>query len=175
MEAYVAVNGQLVARSPADDLLARLEEPQVLAALNNLLNHADLLSMLVVSLDGFLSRGDVIADSLSEAIGDFRGVAGGNPAASFDAMGLMTTVGKLGAATPAINAVLTSMTDPRAIDVVTALTDSVAEARENAAKAPAAPTGIFGLMRALKDEDVSRGLGFMIEVAKAFGQRLKSS
>lgn len=169
----MAVNGQLVARSPADDLLARLEEPQVLAALNNLLDHADLLSLLVVSLDGFLSRGDVIANTLADAVGELRGA--GSPLASVDVKGLMSTASKVSAATPAIDTVLTSLTDPKTVEAITALSASVGEAKANAASAPAAPTGIFGLMRALKDEDVSRGLGFLIEVAKAFGHRLKSS
>lgn len=171
----MAVNGQLVARSPADDLLARLEEPQIVAALNNLLDHADLLSIIVVSLDGFLSRGDVIANTLADAVGELRGAAGGSPLASVDVKGLMATASSLSAAKPALDSALASLSDPKAVEVVTALADSVAEARTKAAMAPAAPTGLFGLMRALKDEDVSRGLGFMIEVAKAFGQRLKAS
>jgi len=44
----VTLNGQLAASSPAEALKARLDEPQVAAALNSLLDHADLLAIVAV-------------------------------------------------------------------------------------------------------------------------------
>ena len=35
--------------------------------------------------------------------------------------------------------------------------------------------GAFALLRTLKDEDVARGLNFLIHVARAFGRELKDS
>jgi hypothetical protein len=48
---------------PADDpntLAQRLAEPRTAAALNALLDHADLLALLVSGLDELISRGDTI-------------------------------------------------------------------------------------------------------------------
>jgi hypothetical protein len=56
----VTVNGQLVTSSPADELLARLEEPQLVAALNTVLDHADLLALMVSGLDVSLGLGFLI-------------------------------------------------------------------------------------------------------------------
>jgi len=162
----VTLNGQLVAPSPAEALRARLDEPQVAAALNNLLDHADLLAIVAVAFDGFLSRGDVIADTLAEAVGELRGAGVGNPLAGVDVKGL---VGSAKAAAPAIQNLLGQVSDPRTVETVTQLTTAVAEAKKNPAPAP---TGALALLRALKDPEVSAGLGFLLNVAKQFGRQI---
>ncbi|GEL19892.1 DUF1641 domain-containing protein [Pseudonocardia asaccharolytica] len=176
----MALNGQLVAPSPADDLLARMDEPQVVAALNTLLDHADLLALLVVGLDGMLSRSEVIGDSLAEALGELRGnVPGGSlPPIDYKALAssLATLSGSVVGATPALSALLSSsLTDPKAVQVISQLAGALVEGREQIDRDPAAPSGVFGLLRALKDEDVARGLGYLLQVAKAFGRQLGSS
>ncbi len=174
----MTIDGQVAARSPADQLRARLDEPQVAAALNSLLDHADLLALVAVALDGFLSRGDVIADTLAEAVGELRGASanGSNPLAGVDIKGLATSVaalsGPLVTATPALTTLLERATEPRAVETVTDLTAAVGDARTAVANGAPAPVGVVALLRALKDPDVSRGLGFALEVAKAFGRRI---
>lgn len=171
----MALNDPLATRSPADDLLERLDEPKVIAALNTLLDHADLLAVAVVALDGFLSRGDVIADSLADAVGELRGVAtgAGGSLAGIDVKGVVNTVsalsGPLVAATPALTTLLAGVSDPRTAAVVGQLTGAVADADRTGNTT--GPTGAFALLRMLKDPDVSRGIGYFIEVAKAFGKR----
>jgi hypothetical protein len=66
-EACVVANAQ-VARSPVDGLRARLDDPQVAAALDDLLRHADLLAPLVDGLDGGIRRGDVIHPSTPASV-----------------------------------------------------------------------------------------------------------
>ncbi|AEA28456.1 protein of unknown function DUF1641 [Pseudonocardia dioxanivorans CB1190] len=171
-------NGQLVAQSPADELLARLDEPRVAAALGNLLDHADLLAILVVGLDGLVSRGEVIGASLADAIGELRGGAEDLP--SVDLKGLASSVatlsGSLSSATPALDALLrSSLTDPKAVEVISQLAHALVVGRERIDTDRSVPTGVFGLLRALKDDDVSRGLGYLMQVAKAFGQQLDAS
>jgi hypothetical protein len=164
----VTLNGQLVASSPAEALRARLDEPQVAAALNNLLDHADLLAIVAVALDGFLSRGDVIANTLAEAVGELRGSGGiGNPLAGVDVKGL---VGAAKDAAPAIQNLLGQVGDPRTVETVTQLTTAVAEARKSPAPAP---TGALALLRALKDPEVAAGLGFFLDVARQFGRQIR--
>ncbi|MFC4945129.1 DUF1641 domain-containing protein [Pseudonocardia sp. GCM10023141] len=174
----MALNDPLAIRSPADDLLERLDEPKVVAALNTLLDHADLLAVAVVALDGFLSRGDVIADSLFDAVGELRGVTAGasGSLAGIDVKGVVNTVstlaGPLVAATPALTTLLAGVSEPRTVAVVGQLTGAVADADRTASAT--GPSGAFALLRALKDPDVSRGLGFFLALVKAFGQRRAS-
>lgn len=164
----MTLNGQLVASSPAEALKARLDEPQVAAALNNLLDHADLLAIIAVALDGFLARGDVIADTLAEAIGELRASGGiPNPLAGVDVKGLLASAKD---AAPAVQKLVGSVSDPKVVEVVGQLTDAVAEAKT--VHAPA-PTGILALLRALKDPETAAGLGFLLQVAKSFGSRLR--
>jgi hypothetical protein len=174
----VVVNGQLVAASPADELLEQLDDPRVAGALKELLKHADLLAVLVVGLNGLVTRGDTIADSLAGAVGELRGVTDGSkPWEGIDLAGLATSLATLSGsvigATPALNSLLSSqLTDPQAVEVISQLAQALVEGKAEAAKAPAGPTGVFGLLRILKDEDVSRGLGYLVGVAKSFGRQL---
>lgn len=68
-----------VRQESLDSLKARLDEPQVAAALSNLLDHADLLAVLLVGLDGLVSRSETIGDALADGVGDFRELAASFP------------------------------------------------------------------------------------------------
>lgn len=176
----MVVNGQLAAHSPADELLEQLDDPTVAASLSLVLEHADLLAMLVVGLDGLVRRGDVIAESLADGVRELRSVSvpGQQALSGVDLQGLLASLATLSSglvgATPTINALLTGsvMTDARAAGTVALLGDALVEGAEESAKSKAGPTGVFGLLRLLKDENVSRGLNLLIEVARALGRRL---
>jgi uncharacterized protein YjgD (DUF1641 family) len=58
----------------AEQLLERLNEPRTAEALNRLLDHADLLAYSAGSLDGFLRRGEEIADNVAASIDEVRHV-----------------------------------------------------------------------------------------------------
>jgi hypothetical protein len=166
----MTANGQAIAVSPADQIRDRLDDPTVAAALNTLLDHAELLAVLVAGLEGFVRRGDLIADSLASAVSDFKGVSvsGVLPSAEVlkgvDVPGLTQTVvtlsNSLVVAAPALNTLLSQVGQ------------AVAEGGEAAAADPGGPKGLFGLWKVTKDPDVSRGLGFMIHVARAFGRQV---
>jgi hypothetical protein len=167
-EAFVTLNDQIVVTpSPAAALRSRLDEPEVAAALDNLLDHADLLALVTVALDGFLSRGDVIADTLAEAVGELRGANPTNPLAGVDVKGLVASAKD---AAPTVQKLLGQITEPRVVEVVTRLTTAVAEAESVPAPAP---TGALALLRALKDPETAAGLGFLLQVAKSFGRQLR--
>jgi Protein of unknown function (DUF1641) len=179
-EVHMAVNERLSHSSRTDELLARLEEPQTVEALNTVLDHADLLAFLVVGLDGFLTRGEVITDSLASGLGELRGSAsGGGALARIDFRGLATSLAALSgpavAATPALGELLTGpLADPGTVRVLGQLASAVGDGWDRTVAEPGAPTGVFALARSLKDEDVSRGLGLLIQVAKALGRQLRS-
>jgi hypothetical protein len=177
----VAVDDRLLTASPTDELLARLERPQVVDALNTLLDNAGVLAFLVVALDGFLGRGEVIADSLADGITELRdATSAAGPLPKIDYKGLVGSLsalsGSVVAATPALSTLLSGpLGDPRTVSALSKLAAALAEGGERAAAAPGGPTGVLGLLRALKDEDVSRGLGFFVQVAKALGRELRPS
>ena len=59
-------------------LMARLEDPAVAASLVTLLDHADLLAVLVQGLDGFIARSEIIGNSLLDSVTELRESVAGN-------------------------------------------------------------------------------------------------
>lgn len=175
----MSLDGQLIAPSPVDTLVSKLDEPRVVAALNDILEHADLLAILVTGIDGFVRRGDVVSDSIAEALQEARGADGGlsSALATVDlaklASSLASVAGALGDAGPALAALLKSdLTDPRVIDVIASGARAIAAGAEHARTERTKLSGVFSLMRTLKDDDVARGLSFLIHVLREFGRDL---
>ena len=172
----MTVTERLPTRSPAEDLAARLDDPQTAEALGDILAHADLLALLVASLDGFLRRGDVITEAVADGVRELRSVAAPAEFADVDLRGLVSSLGALSggvaSAAPQLSALLGSslLTDPRAVETAVALGESLTEGRERAA-AGTPPSGVLALLRALRDEDVARGLSVLVETARALGRR----
>jgi len=142
----VAGTDRLLTPSPTDELLARLADPQIARAVSTLLDNADVLAFLAVGLDGILSRGEVIADSLADGISELRGAAG--------------------AAGPLV--------DPGTVRVLSRLAGALTEGLAAAEARPSGPVGALALLRALKDEEVARGLGFLIQVARVLGRQIST-
>ncbi|AQA05250.1 hypothetical protein BVC93_25845 [Mycobacterium sp. MS1601] len=185
----MVANGHVVEISPADRLRERLDDPAIAASLNSLLDHADLLAILVAGLDGMIRRGDEISESLSSAVDELRG-----PAASFtanlpgfdearnelrtiDVRSLAVNLASLSKSlmdvTPVMNKLLHSpLVDPQAADVLAELGQALVDGKAAADADPGGPKGLFGLWRVSKDKDINRGLGFLIQVARAFGRQL---
>lgn len=60
------------------DVIRQLNQPQTASALKNLAKNAQVLDLLVESLDGFLRRGDEITDNIGESIREFATATNGN-------------------------------------------------------------------------------------------------
>jgi hypothetical protein len=180
----MTANGQVLEMTPADRVRAKLDDPRVAQSLNDLLEHADLLAILVSGLDGLMRRSDEISVSLTSAIGEFRGssltqsIPGIDSLRSVDLAGLAesfaTLSDKVIGVTPALDSLLSSrLTDPQVTEVLAQLGEALIEAK-TAAKSSEGPRGIFGILKATRDPDVARGLGFVFQVAKAFGRQLSA-
>src|SRR4029450_13103960 len=65
----------LVAESPGDELIARLDDPRVASSLSLILDDADLLATLIVGLDGLVRRAEVIGDNLASGVAEVRDLA----------------------------------------------------------------------------------------------------
>ncbi|MEZ0357752.1 DUF1641 domain-containing protein [Mycobacterium sp. SA01] len=176
----MTANGQAVSVTPADTLRDRLDDPHVAAALNTLLDHADVLAVLLSGLDGLLSRGDTITDSVSAAVVELRGassaavVPGADALKGVDLQSLATSLASLSGsvvtAAPALNTVLSSgLTKPETAAVLASIGDALGDGKAGAANPP---KGIYGLWKATKDPDFARGLGFLVAVATSFGRRV---
>jgi carbon monoxide dehydrogenase subunit G len=183
----MTANGHVATVAPSDAIKARLDDPQVAASLDTLLQHADLLAILLTGLDEMMQRGDTIGGSLTAVIGEFRGdfqgksladsIPGADALKNVDFAGLATSLATLSdkvvGATPGINALLASpLADPQAAEVLGQIGQALIEGKAAAANSPEGPRGVFALLKATKDRDVARGLGFLIQVARAFGKQL---
>jgi hypothetical protein len=171
----------LIAESPGDEVIARLDDPAIASSLSLILEHAELLATIIVGLDGLLRRAEVIGDNVASGVAEIREVAaaasGQGVWPSLDLPALSDSVIRLSAAvvqaTPAVDRLLRSaLVDPETAEFLAEVGDAVLEGKRAATVDPRGPRGVFALMRATKDPDVSRGLGFMIQIARAFGRRL---
>lgn len=69
----MSTNGATPHRSAsAEALLDRLNEPRTAEALHHLLDHAELLAYSAGALDGFIRRGELIADNVAASLDDVR-------------------------------------------------------------------------------------------------------
>lgn len=168
-----------LAPDPVEALVARLDDPAVADSLHSLLDHADLLAILLVGLNDLISRGDTITDSLAEAAGELRDA---EQPAFVDVGQLVTAARRLGGMAPALVDQLavfgtllgSDLADPRVIDIAATASRAIVRGAEQAQATQAKVSGVRALLHVLKDEDVSRALGFVVAIAKALGQELKS-
>jgi Protein of unknown function (DUF1641) len=161
-------------------LAERLADPHVAASLNTLLDHVDLLAVLVTGLDELISRGETITDSLATGVSELR-AASEQP--RVDAARMVKTVQQLSALAPPLldklpvleNLLSSDLADPRAIDVAGTAARAVVAGADQAQASQPKITGIRALLRALRDPDVSRALGFAASIAKALGKELNNA
>jgi uncharacterized protein YjgD (DUF1641 family) len=139
----------------AHALAKRLAEPRTAAAINTLLDHADLLALLISGLDGLVSRSDTITESLADGVSELRAVS---EPTRVNAAQLVATAKQLSALAPPLIEKL-----------------PVLEALLGSDLADLKVTGVVGLVRALRDPDVSRALGFVLSIAKALGKELDNA
>lgn len=168
MSAYVnlgAPNG-----APSEALARRLDDPATAEALGTLLDNAELLAVLVQGLAGFVARSDTIVEAFAGGVSELKTAAGGQAAKLPSLAEAGTIAGQLSEALPIINHVLESkMLDPATIEMLaevsSATTQGFNKARDNDVTVTA-----FGAFKALREPEVQRGLGYLIEIARALGR-----
>lgn len=161
-------------------LKQQLDDPRVAAALLSLMDHADLLAILVQGAGDLLSRSDAISKNLSHGIATLRDVGQATFKESLDEIdfaGVTTSLLGLGRsfadASPAIIRLVESDTiSPAAIDVIAMTARSLVAGHQVAAEKNET-IKVGTLVKAVRDEDVMRGMGFLIEVARSLGKALK--
>ena len=160
--------------APVDAITERLNDPGVAASLVTLLDNSELLSTLVLGLAGFMERGDMIMDAFAEGVGDMKAAASQNGDSDLPSISELGAVaGQLSSAAPVLTNVLdSSITDPASIAAVSDLADALNEGRANALANDTKVTGVRDLMKTMKDPDVQKGLGLLVEVSKSLGRRV---
>lgn len=157
------------------DLRERLRDPATAQALDHILERLEALARIAdaaVLLGAQLPGGvAMLVDSADEVAGRLtargvdieKGLAHGAEAAlRFGAIMGPEQVASL-------EALLTSgVLDPQTV----ALVGRLGQALSETASEPAAPVGAMGALRALRDPDVQRALGFLVGFAKRFGSAL---
>lgn len=149
-------------------LAARLEDPEVAASIHMLLDNAATLAFTVEALDGFLRRGDVIADSLAAGVKDVLPALGNLEGLAEQAGSVTQRAPELLAAFEALMA--SGMLRPQVLEVLGTLSGALVEGAGKARENGTTVGGILPALRALRDPDVARGLGFLIEVSRALGR-----
>jgi hypothetical protein len=159
--------------SEVDRLVDRLNEPRTAASLHQLLDNVELLAVLISGVDGLARKGEIIGDTLAEVVHEIRaaGRATGLDARETTRQ-LATLIPTLAEASPAINRILDSpIVEPEPIAILSETAVALVKGLQ-AAQANQTMVGLRGLIKATKDPDVQRGLGFVIEVARVFGRDL---
>lgn len=129
-------------------LLERLNEPATTAALEDLLDSVGTLSGLLTVAGSFFARGDEVIDNVASSYHELAGAASQTQ-------------------------LLTRLTDPAVVELLSALLGAVSAAKADVAADPAAhQLGLRGIARVTKDPDVRRGLGFTFAVMKELGRAL---
>ncbi|WP_298819024.1 DUF1641 domain-containing protein [Chloroflexus sp.] len=173
-------------------LMATLSKPQTLDALDRLLGQSELLAFLVSALDHLLARGDELTENIRSAVEELRATMQDRaitPDKLIDAfIAFLPYFPRLVAVAPNFIEVIEKIEPFVASDEFDALLDSgvfhpdtvrlVGEAgdafvasRESLRHSPK-PIGLLGLLRALRDPDVQRAAGLIVEFGRRFGRSL---
>lgn len=164
-------------------LYERLSDPQVAHSLATILDHSDLLALLVESLDQFVARSEVIGDSLVAGLTELKGTTSGS---DLDVAALIQSAGSLASVLPQAAPGIVRLVETGTADKLIATTEVAAEAADQvqtlaqglikgSAQFASQPVQVGGLLSAaklLKDPDIARALSFFATVAKAIGQEL---
>lgn len=158
----------LLSSTPSEALRARLDDPKVAAALSMMLDNADTLALGLVALDGLLRRADTISGNIEGSLQDVKAIG---ESVSF----LAGPTKRLAADAPQIadaaEALLESgMLSREVVNLLGQFAGALVSGTEAARARGTAISGIFPALRALKDPDVARGLGLLIEVSRALGK-----
>lgn len=183
-----------VASGPAFDnvlrsgLIERLGDPNTLKLLGTLLDRLEVAVFALEAVDGFLRRGDEIAESAADAVAELRrgvpdgaldglqGIAGKLPQL-VDSVGKLTDSGALDHLPALLDSLAgltrSGMLDGKVVEVLGEVGHHMAGAYRDAAASKPAPIGLGGLLKALGDPEVKRVLGFAVAVARSYSRHLK--
>lgn len=170
-------------------VLERLTEPETLKTLNALLDRLPLAAFLLESLEGFIGRGDTIAENLADAVHELNlgetKIDAGQLKSLLEALPKFKEAGEklleselIGEGLPkvidaGVSMVESGMLDQSVVNVLGEMGKKSAETFKEVSSKPVEPIGgLFATLRATKDPDVQKSVGFFFAFAKAFAKHL---
>lgn len=171
------------AEQAAAAVAARLADPQVARSLTTLLDHLDLLALLVEGLDQMVSRSEVIGDSLLAGVTDLRD---GSAQSGVDLAAVFIAASRIASVLPKAAPRMVSAIESGAVDKMLATAEVSAEAlpqvellaqslvngTERFRTDPVTVSGPVTLVKLMRDPDITRAISFLATVAKSLGQDL---
>ncbi|MEM8997803.1 MAG: DUF1641 domain-containing protein, partial [Acidobacteriota bacterium] len=135
-------------------LIEKLSAPQTLESVGVLVDKIELAAFLIEGVDGFLRRGDAVADTLAEGADDLRKalpkIDGEQMRRLSDRVPELLEAGEVLAEA--------GMFETSTVEVLGRLGRTIAESHAEIRRQPPAPVGLFGLLRALKDPQIQNSL-----------------
>ncbi len=152
-------------------LAETLSDPATTATLGNLLGRLDRVQPLLDLADQAPGLAAMLGDMADETMRDVMNSGVDVERAVQQGLGAFVRLGEL-TASDEFQALLDSgVLDRQAVAIVGQAGQALAATQRDCAQAAAAPqTGLFGLLKALRDPDVKRALGFLTRFAKHFGR-----
>lgn len=186
-EAAGAMDVDELARSK---VLERLTDPATLETLNQLLDRLPLASFLLESLEGFIGRGETIADNLAGVVGELNlsepKIDTSQLSSLLEALPKFREAGEklldsdlMGDGLPkvidaGVTMVDSGMLDKEVVGILGDLGKKSAQTYQEVASKPVEPVGgLWATLKATKDPDVQKSVGFFFAFAKAFAKHLK--
>jgi uncharacterized protein YjgD (DUF1641 family) len=185
-EAAGAMNLDELAKSR---ILERLTDPVTLETLNQLLDRLPLAAFLLESLEGFIARGETIAENVTGVVAELKR---NNIQIDTDALkNFVETLPRLAVAgeqlidsgladdlpkiiDAGVGMVDSGMLDKDVVSVLGQLGKQAADTYSDIASRPVEPVGgLFATLKATKDPDVQKSMGFFFAFAKAFAKHLQ--
>lgn len=163
--------------------LERLGDPALVDSLADLAQHAPLLVFAAESATGFLQRADTIVDNIADSVQDAKSLAGGAPGQALSALT------QLGSLLPTVQSILvqveplfksgsieallqSTILNPENVKAVSRVGDALQSATVEHQRDPK-QLGLFGTLKALRDPDAQRAMGFLTTFLKEFGKQLR--
>ncbi len=183
---------QLVSSAEFQRLLAVLSDPKALEAITSIVQNIDKIAFSIEAIDGLLQRSDTIIENVSEGIKDATGGLEVNSLVT-----LLQTLPRLAEAAPQLVEVTNQLVpvftseelqnfinsgalerllgsgilSAQAIGVVGYAGQSLVHSYDTT-KDHDRQVGMLGLLKAVRDPDVQKALGFLVEFGKQFGREI---
>ncbi|MCZ8204214.1 DUF1641 domain-containing protein [Gemmatimonas sp.] len=155
-------------RLASSGLIDQLGEPKTIETVRALIAKLDLAAFALESMDGFLRRGDEIAEGIADGVNDLR-----NAGSTLDLAEMRRTMQSLPKLVQAGNELVASgILDPVVVGQLAEVGHLFARAYSTAKETHPRQHGMIGLALKLRDPDVNRAINFALRLAKAFGKNL---
>ncbi len=167
----------------AERLRQRLSDPDTVAALNHLLDNAELAAGLLDVVGGFFAHSDNIVENVAASYHDAVAMVSESPVGKRVVAAGPKLLKVADQALPVLEEVADNnliakvadgLLDPALLDLVGRVAAGVGRATEEAlAGADHKPPSILAISNLTRDPDVRRGLAFALRVVKELGRSLR--